>query len=210
MADAERASQMAAYMKHLFPFHGIAAPVRRAIQKEVFDAYNLSDQATLHALCAELWDLPEREYQYAAIDLMLKYKKLLTPDSILLAESLMLQKSWWDSVDLLSASICGNYFLKDRAAFTSFSLQWLEHDDMWLNRAAIICQLPHNAKTDADFLAKAIQRHIHSKAFFIQKAIGWALRNYARYNPEWVRQFIAEHTLPALSKREALKHLNKF
>jgi 3-methyladenine DNA glycosylase AlkD len=151
--------------------------------------------------------MSEREYQYLAIELMYRKRKLWTGDWLDLIETLILTKSWWDTVDGLAAKIAGTYFLR----FSEFKEErihrWIHSDNMWLNRSAIIFQLKFKDEVDTQLLTKSILPHIKSREFFHEKAIGWALRQYSKFNPDWVRDFLVEYQLRPLSIREASKYL---
>ncbi len=198
---------MRAYMKNLFPFLGIKSPQRREIIRQLSREEKIASFCELKTIAEELWSLDEREYQYAAMDLVLMNKKLWTAELPALAESLIIRKSWWDTVDCLASSIFGAYVLKFKFLPEPLPDRWLTSSNMWLNRSAIIFQLSHKEKTDISFLEKAIARHVGSDEFFIRKAIGWALRQYARSNPSFVKEMAAGYPLKPLSRREAMKHL---
>ena len=121
--------------------------------------------------------------------------------------SLIVKKSWWDTIDVLSPRIIGDMFSRNNGLVDLFADQWIEDENIWLQRSAILYQLYHKDKTDEERLFRYIVRRADSKEFFVQKAIGWALRQYAKTRPESVRDFVASHNLKPLSKREALKHL---
>lgn len=122
-------------------------------------------------------------------------------------EWMIQQNSWWDSVDTIASRLAGEYFKKFPQQKEAIVLGWSNHENMWLNRTAILFQLSYKSETDEDLLFQVIKQHLHSGEFFIQKAIGWALRQYAYTQPESVKQFVAANELKPLSKREALKHL---
>ncbi len=206
LRNESHAVGMAAYMKNLFPFLGIKTPAMRALIRHINAENHIYSFAELQTVVEELWSLDEREFQYAAMDLLLLHKKKWNDKLHDLVESLISRKSWWDSVDCLASSVYGVFLLKNRSFPEDQLDRWLESPDMWLNRAAIIFQLSHKDKTNPVFLEKAIARHFASPEFFIQKAIGWALRQYARSNPEYVLKITEKYPLKPLSRREALKH----
>ena len=117
------------------------------------------------------------------------------------------EKSWWDSVDTAAKYLLGEYLIAFPNETNKVIDRFSDSENMWLNRSAILFQLSYKQKTNADFLFRECIKHAHSKEFFIQKAIGWALRQFARHDPDWVRNFVAERPLAPLSKREALKHI---
>ena len=154
-----------------------------------------------------LWAAPQREFHHSAIDIMQKQVRSINESDIALLEELIVTKSWWDTVDGLSSWIVGPYFLKFPKHKAEITDQWTVHDNMWLRRASIIFQLGYKEKTDTELLFRHIRLNLGSKEFFINKAIGWALREYAKTDAEAVMQFVSTTELSPLSRREAMKHL---
>jgi 3-methyladenine DNA glycosylase AlkD len=206
-ADPEKAQGMARYMRNLFPFVGINSPTRKEISKFLFTQFKPQNPKELSLWVLSLWEMPEREYQYVGMDYLQKFGNGLTPQQLPLFETLITQKSWWDTVDLISGNYLGALLKKHPEYLQPTILSYSQHQNFWLNRTAIICQLGYRQNTQTDLLTQAITPHLQSNEFFIQKAIGWSLRQYAKTNPEWVRTFIREYPLKPLSRREALKHL---
>lgn len=205
----ELAVPMAAYMRNQFPFLGIKTPLRQALLKEQFLEYQLPEPGQLEQEVWKLYRLPEREYQYAAIALLEKMATHLSAADLPFLRELIESKSWWDSVDSIAPSAVGRIVAKERPAGTCAMLEWAEAGNMWTNRAAILHQLKYKQGTDTEVLQQIILRHAGSQEFFLQKAIGWALREYAKTDSEWVRSFTFENTLMPLSKREAMKNIGK-
>ncbi len=203
------AAPMSAYMKNHFPFHGITSQHRTELLKDLLSKENLPEHNDLPLICRQLWQLPQREYTYAALTLMTKFHKKLTPTDIPWVIDLVTQKSWWDSVDTLAGSVLSTLVNRLPDTLWPNFEPLISADNFWLNRTAIIVQLKMRDKTDTDFLTAAILPHMHNKEFFLRKAIGWSLRQYARHNPQWVIDFVQQHQelLSGLSKREALKRL---
>ena len=203
------AAPMSAYMKNHFPFHGITSQHRTELLKDLLSKENLPEHSDLPLICRQLWQLPQREYTYAALTLMTKFHKKLTPTDIPWLIDLVTQKSWWDSVDTLAGSVLSTLVNRLPDTLWPNFEPLISADNFWLNRTAIIVQLKLRDKTDTDFLTAAILPHMHNKEFFLRKAIGWSLRQYARHNPQWVIDFVQQHQelLSGLSKREALKRL---
>ena len=203
------AAPMSAYMKNHFPFHGITSQHRTELLKDLLSKENLPEHNDLPLICRQLWQLPQREYTYAALTLMTKFHKKLTPTDIPWLIYLVTQKSWWDSVDTLAGSVLSTLVNRLPDTLWPNFEPLISADNFWLNRTAIIVQLKMRDKTDTDFLTAAILPHMHNKEFFLRKAIGWSLRQYARHNPQWVIDFVQQHQelLSGLSKREALKRL---
>lgn len=204
LADAARAPAMRAYMREQFPFLGIATPVRREAIKPVIKQFKDASPAGLIAVAGELWRLPEREYQYAALDLLAAHWKQFNTDDLPELLAFVLRKSWWDSVDGM-AGIVGDVLRFDHHGMDAA----LKHDNFWMRRIALLHQLGWRGKTDEMRLFRYSIALGHENEFFIQKAIGWALRDYARHAPHNVAQFINENksALSKLSIREAGKHL---
>lgn len=207
-SNAEKAAKMSSYMKNQFIYLGIQKPERAALEKAFVKANDKSNYAELKEIILILWRQPEREFQYTAMELMLKSKIWKHAEAITLLESCVLDKSWWDTVDLLASRMIGPYFQQFPEKRDVYVQRWLNGDNMWLQRVCIIFQLNYKTETDESLLISCITKHMFSKEFFIRKAIGWALRQYARYKPDAVIQFVNSHHLSPLSKREALKHFN--
>lgn len=174
--------------------------------KEHFAEYTLPGPEQLFEEVWKLYELPKREYQYAAIALIEKMKKHLTTDDFPALLQLIETKSWWDSVDSIAPHFVGHIVKLDREYGEKIMLEWSLSDNMWTNRSAILHQLKFKQQTDTELLFQIIKQHSDSNEFFIQKAIGWALREYAKTYPDLVKVFVGEHPLKPLSKREALKH----
>lgn len=200
---------MAAYMKNHFPYLGISSPHRSSLLKPLLEKGICPSHSELPLICKQLWSLPEREYTYAALSLLSKMQRQLTPNDIDWICALITERSWWDSVDTLAGGILSAVVVKNPDCLWDQFAKHIESDNFWLNRTAIIVQLRCKHQTDTRFLETAILPHLANKEFFLRKAIGWSLRQYARTNPQWVIDFVNQHSsqLSGLSKREALKHL---
>jgi 3-methyladenine DNA glycosylase AlkD len=205
-ADENYASQSKAYMKNHGEFIGIRAAERQAITKLVLKEIAFPSIEEVELCVATLWQMDKREYLYAAIQLLAFYKKKWRIETIQLIESCISKHSWWDTVDGLNSECVSPYF-KLYPETLSITTRWNESNNMWLQRSSIIFQKSYRTQTHLHLLTKHILHCANSKEFFIQKAIGWALREYAKTNAQWVLDFVANHQLPNLSKREALKHL---
>lgn len=206
-ANAENAVAMKAYMKNQFSFFGIKTPERRQILKEYIKGRVIINKTELNGIIKELWTQPERELQYCAIEILIAYKKLWTEDTIELIEYCLTNKSWWDTVDPLACDCAGTYFKINPSTIIDITDKWNRNENKWLQRSSLLFQKSYKNETDRNLLAKYILHLASSTDFFIQKAIGWILREYARTNPDWVRKFVSETKLATLSQREALKHL---
>ena len=204
-----QAAQMEAYMKHNARFYGIKTPERKVIVKEHIASWGVPEGKELKAVC-RLCFKPDarRELQYAVNDLLQKSLRSLTPDFLGLVEGLIPRNCWWDTVDFLSPKIAGGLLLRFPEYQKNYPDRWIESEDFWFQRAAIIFQLGYKEKTDTDRLFRYILRRADSTEFFVQKGAGWALRQYARTAPSLVRDFIHQSPhLPKLTVREAIKHL---
>ena len=194
-------------MRNQFEFYGFQTPVRRMLTREIF-AQGLPSVDQVPVIVKDAWQLPQREFQYFSIELVARLKKEWTPEMIPMIEDMITDKSWWDSVDHIASMITGPYFRKFPVQIKPVTQKWNRSDNFWLQRSSILFQKAYRGKTDTALLSKYILHCAGSKEFFIQKAIGWSLREYAKTDPEWVLQFVEKHPLAALSKREALKHIN--
>jgi 3-methyladenine DNA glycosylase AlkD len=187
----------------------LKSPVRRALQQQFFKANGMPEVNDIENIINELWNKPEREYQYFAMDLLVKMKNKLPIETIKLYEKLIITKSWWDTVDLIAAKLIGNHINRFRET-ESLTEKWSTHENMWLRRSALLYQLKYKSNTDTHLLSKYINQNLGSKEFFINKAIGWVLREYSKTNPQYVIDFVNNHpTLSNLSKREALKRMKQ-
>jgi 3-methyladenine DNA glycosylase AlkD len=200
---------MAAYMKTDMPFYGVSSPNRRPIARELKLLYPAGTPTEYRDNVRLLWALPHREEKYLAIDYALSFKNLITFEQIGLYQQMVVEGAWWDFVDAIAADLVGRVVLIDRARMRPMLEEWIDHDDMWLRRTALLAQIRHKTATDEAMLFDFCRRRAHEKEFFIRKAIGWALREYARANPEAVRGFLRDYEaqLSGLSRREAGKHL---
>jgi 3-methyladenine DNA glycosylase AlkD len=206
--NPENAFVMAKYMKNNFPFFGIKTEERRRIFKEIWKENKNEVSANARAIVLELYSKKEREFHYCAIEILIKeLKGNYIKDDILLIEKILVNNSWWDSVDTISKYILGEYLLEFPLETKNVIELFSESENIWLNRSAILFQLGYKQKTNADFLFSECLKQAHSKEFFIQKAIGWALREYAKTNPETVKNFVLNNNLKPLSTKEALKNI---
>lgn len=207
-ADSRKAPAMEAYMKNKFTFYGIPAPQRKLISKRIKNTFLISDTCALWKLIEMLWQDAHRECQYIAIDLLSSCVKKLELKDVAKLEILVLDKSWWDTVDALAANLIGPIFRSHPAEFKLKALEWSDMDNIWIIRTSIIAQLKFEKHTHWDLLQQIILKHADSKEFFIRKAQGWALRQYAKVDSQSVIEFVHAHQdLSGLTKKEALKGL---
>jgi len=207
-ADPAQAPAMKKYMRDQFEYLGIKTPESRALQKGFYINHGLPDITDLDAILRDLWKLPQREFQYVAVGLLGRFDKKLPPEFIDTIEYLITTKSWWDTVDGIAGGTVGIHFKRHPAVMEKYLTRWRRSNDFWLRRTTILFQLNYKAGTDFDLLCDLIRENLGSKEFFINKAIGWSLRQYARTDPDAVRKFVKEtKELHPLSRREAMKHL---
>jgi 3-methyladenine DNA glycosylase AlkD len=208
LADPSLQPWMQAYMKGRFTFLGIKTPERRAAIADLIKSQKNASAADLLRTARALWALPEREYQYVAVDLLGKHVRQLTVDEIPALLALVQKKSWWDTVDALS-SVVNRILQKADPEMQSIMDDALLSDNFWIRRVAILHQLAWRDRTDTERLFGYAIACAHEKEFFIRKAIGWALRDYARHAPKAVRVFLFKHkaVLSPLTVREAGKHI---
>lgn len=205
-ANKTRAEGAKAYLLNQFEFYGIAMSERRKLCKAFIKANPLSSLSEVEKIVKTAWQLPVREWQYFGIELLEYYKKQWKISTIKIIEYCIVHKSWWDTVDAMADAWSGVYFKLFPGQIIPVTGKWNTSGNMWLQRTSLLFQKKYKQTTDADLLAKYIRHLASSDEFFIRKAIGWMLREYAKTNPEWVKQFVTSNTLSPLSKREALKH----
>ena len=211
LADAQQAEGMKAYMRNQFEFLGIHAPQRRHAVKDLLKQPFAQEE--LLALAEALWDLPQRDYHYTAVDLLTKQHARLSTQALPRLLKLVQRHSWWDTVDGL-AGVVGDILLAARtqdADIQRHADAWLLHKNLWVRRIALLHQLGWREQTDTQRLFRYALALGGEKEFFIRKAIGWALRDYARTDPAAVSAFLDQHAqqLSGLTVREAGKHLQR-
>ncbi|MEY4479445.1 MAG: hypothetical protein RLZZ267_123 [Bacillota bacterium] len=209
-ANPELAIPMEAYQKNQFPFLGIPKPMRHRLQKDWMKQTARAAEIDAN-LITQLWDMPEREFQYLAVDLLLAMKTKIKPSYIPMMKYILTTKPWWDSIDLLAAHVIGELMMQFPDVKESTVIPWAhgKDDSIWLRRTAILSQLRYKQATDTHMLEEVILANKDTKEFFLNKAIGWALREYAKTDADYVHKFVESHNLHSLSRREALKHFRK-
>lgn len=205
-ANPAQAAPMKKYMRDQFEYLGIKTPQNAALQKEFFTKHGLPALADLDTVLRDLWSLPQREFQYVAVGLLGRFNQQVPAKFIRTIEYMLVTKSWWDTVDSLSGSV-GVLFKRFPDVREKYLAKWRASDNFWLRRMTILFQLGYKKETDFDLLCEIIRENLDSKEFFINKAIGWSLRQYARIDPNAVKKFVNSTPLHPLSRREALKHL---
>jgi 3-methyladenine DNA glycosylase AlkD len=205
-ADPDAAKEMCAYMRGQFPFLGIPAPKRKTLSREFYAAAR-KEGAADWAFIDRCWKKGPREFQYLATGYLAALNDTLTPEDIPKLKRLIITKSWWDTIDGLDR-IVGHIALSFPGVNATL-LAWSVDENIWLRRVAIDHQLGRKEKTDTALLERIIINNFGQTEFFINKAIGWSLREYSKTNPQWVKDFLARHRarLAPLSVREAAKYV---
>ncbi|MDB5679224.1 DNA alkylation repair protein [Sphingomonas bacterium] len=214
VADPARAPAMQAYMKSSMPYLGVSTAPRRAALEPIFTGLDWPDSATWQHDALSVWRGAEfREERYAALELTgVKAARCFQHiDALPMYEEMIVTGAWWDYIDEIAGHRLWTILQNDRAAMTRTMRAWSTDDDMWKRRCAIICQLRAKSATDLDLLYACIEPSIGSSEFFLRKAIGWALRQYAWTDPDEVARYVAANAdrLSGLSQREALKNGGK-
>ncbi len=207
LADDANRVPMEYYMKNKFQFFGIKSVKRKQLLKEVINFNKTEVTENIRDIVLELYKLPQREFHYCGMELIARFlKNKYQIKDIELIENLLITHSHWDSVDFIAKHVLGNYLLQYPEQTKKTISHFSSSTNMWLNRSAILFQLGYKGKTNANILFRECKKHSKSKEFFIQKAIGWALREYAKTNPDAVKKFVESIQLAPLSRKEALKH----
>lgn len=204
--NQENAEPMAKYMKYKFPFAGVTAPVRKKQEAPFLKESRSVPVPELLAEIAKNYGKKEREYQYYAIDLALKNIKRLRLDELAELTPLLGEKVWWDSVDAWR-KVYSEWVKLNLDAREAVFNWFFGHENFWYRRVAINLQLQFKEQMDLVLLEKAILADRKTDEFFIQKAIGWALREYSKTDPEWVRRFFDAHVMSKLAVTEGSKYI---
>ena len=206
-ADPIQAVPMKKYMRDQFEYLGIKTPKNVALQKEFFEEHGFPQLSELEPVLRDLWSLPQREFQYVAVGLLGRFNKEISSKFIKTIEYMLITKSWWDTVDSIAGGTVGVHFHKFPDVRAEYLAKWRASDNFWLRRTTILFQLNYKKETDFDLLCEIIRENLDSKEFFINKAIGWSLRQYARIDPKAVTKFVKSTPLHPMSRREAMKHI---
>lgn len=208
--NLEQSTGMAAYLKNKFKLLGIKTPERKLIQKQIIGKHGYPALEEIEIVVKELWDLPFREFHYLAIDLIVKYKNQVPEKTIELYHYMIINNSWWDTVDLIATNSVGTLVSRFPSLIESHINQWSLDKNIWLQRTAIIHQLKFKDKVNTALLTQYIEQSMETKEFFLNKAIGWSLRQHSRVDPQWVINFVNQHPgLSNLSQKEALRLILK-
>lgn len=208
-ADPENAAGQQAYMKGKFAFLGMKSALRKQLTRDFVKTNGLPAKEYLAAFAQQMWAFPQREMQYAALDILIKWKNKVGPEMLPVYQRMVQEKSWWDTVDLIASHLLGA-LVQNHPELRSTMDDWSTAENMWLRRVAILHQLKYKDAVDEARLFAYCEKNMADSEFFIRKAIGWALREYSRQNEAAVREFVKNHPdLSGLSQREALKWLEK-
>ncbi len=211
--DAVRADGQQRYMKSAMPYWGLTSPVLRATVRPILDepAYRIETRQEWEGTIRALWDeATHREEWYAALAVARHrhYRRWRDSDTMPLYRHLIETGAWWDVVDDIATHLVREVVLGNPEVEGLRMREWADDEHLWIRRSAVICQVGAKERTDPVLLADVIEPNLSDRDFFVRKAIGWALRDYARTRPEWVKTFVSSHeSLSGLSRREALKHL---
>ena len=199
------AAQQKAYMKGQFEYFGLKTPIRREIQKPFLDKAHLPSKQDMLQIVMDCWKKPQREFHYFGQELAIKYVKQFEVSDLDFLEYIITHKSWWDTIDHIATKLVKPYFKKFPEQRNATVDKWLASGNMWLQRSSILFMLKDKEHTDLEYLEYVINSLLGSKEFFINKAIGWILRDYSRIDEDWVIDFVERTKLEPLSKREALR-----
>lgn len=206
-ASEEKRKGMEAYMRTQFTFIGVPSELRKELLKNHIKVHGLPADDDFKRVIKTLWMADQRELNYCAQELVIRKKWFKKEESLSLIEWMITHRSWWDTVDFIAATIAGAYFIEFKHKSESMAMRWNRSPDMWLIRASLLFQLKYNEKVNLNLMTELIVPHLGSDEFFIQKAIGWALRQVSKTYPAYVRQFITAHKLKPVSQREAIKYV---
>lgn len=209
LGDPARSAAAQAYMKSPMPFHGVGAAGMRAAARALLGRFPFPDAAAWRAGILSLWrGAAFREERYVAIELLKapRYREFLDLDALPVMAEMIAAGAWWDYVDAVATRPLGELLARQPAAMRRTLRAWAKGESLWLRRAAILAQLNFKERTDRALLERLIEPALASREFFLAKAIGWALRQFARTDPEWVRAYVEVHRtrLAPLAIREAL------
>jgi 3-methyladenine DNA glycosylase AlkD len=208
-SNAENAEAMKAYMKGQFPFFGIKAGERRGLMRAQLKIHGTPPAHDVPALAVEAFSLEEREMHQAAVDLLMNAAGQLEPVQLPEVESIILSKSWWDTVDALAVNVAGVILKRHPGDIQFWNDRWMESKELWLNRTALLFQLKWKQEINRTLLFSNIDQLAGHPDFFIRKAIGWSLREFSGTDPVAVADYVASHTLSRLSVREALRGVKR-
>ena len=208
-ANPYNAGRMRSYMLNQFDYYGIPAPLRKQLAGEFIALHGLPAPELLAETVRIAWQLPQRELQYVMMEICSRKQFMSGENRIALYIYMITTKSWWDTVDFIAANLVGPWLARHADHTMPVVDEFMQSGNMWLQRTALLFQLKYKNATDFLLLAGFIEQLAESKEFFIRKAIGWALREYSKTNPEKVVEFVSGHTISPLSRKEALRIILK-
>lgn len=208
-ADPYIAAGAKSYMRNLSEFYGLPSPLRRQLTKEFLAKSGYPPYEQAEEMVRYAWEQPQREWQYAAMEIIERYVRKADQNLPDIAEWMITNKSWWDSVDFIAPNIAGVLFKNHPEIKNQYIEKWMQSGNLWLQRSCLLHQLRYNKTTDEVLLFNLCERLANHPDFFIRKAIGWSLRQYSKSFPEAVIGFVNTHKLSNLSHKEAMKVINK-
>lgn len=208
-ANPLHAPAMERYMLNQFRFFGIPSPERKLLTREFKQQCGLPDPLQFNETVRLIWEMEERELQYVIMEIISSKQCLRNPERIHLFGEMIVNRSWWDTVDYIASNLVGPWMSLYPERTAEFTESWLNSGNLWLQRTVLLFQLKYRDRTDEQLLFRAIRQLAGSREFFIRKAIGWALREYSKTRPERVTGFVEANPLSPLSRREALKVILK-
>lgn len=208
-ADPLKAAGAKAYMRNLSEFYGLPSPLRRQLTKEFIANSGYPPYEQLKELVHYAWEQSQREWQYVALEMVEKYVIKADQNLIDLAEWMIINKSWWDTADFVAPNIAGALFKRYPEIKMQYIEKWMKSGNLWLQRSCLLHQLRYAKTTDSNLLFNLCERLANHPDFFIRKAIGWSLRQYSKSFPDAVVDFVNNHQLSNLSRKEALKVIKR-
>jgi 3-methyladenine DNA glycosylase AlkD len=208
-ADGEKAPAMSAYMKNHFPFFGLQQPARKKAFTEIKSILGFPDFEEAHSLLPQLMAEPEREWHYLAIEIFISQKFEKHTDALALMTELFLTKSWWDTVDPMAVHFFGKHLLRFPEKTPTCVDEWVSSPNIWLQRLSVLYCLKYKEKTNFDMLRQTMSHLTDSNEFFVQKAMGWVLREKSKTHPDWVRETLRMLPFKPLTVREGSKYLDR-
>jgi 3-methyladenine DNA glycosylase AlkD len=208
-ANPVTAAGAKAYMRNLSEYYGLTSPSRRKLTKEFIAKSGYPPYEQLEEMVHFAWEQPQREWQYVAMEIVDKFVVKADQSLLDLAEWMITNKSWWDSVDFIAPNIAGVLFKRYPEIKMQYIEKWMQSGNLWLERSCLLHQLRNNKTADSALLFNLCERLADHPDFFIHKAIGWSLRQYSKKFPEAIIDFVNSHKLSNLSRKEALKVINR-
>lgn len=205
--NEENRAQMEAYMKNHFSFLGIKTPQRKQLLKPILNNCRSISATERYLIAWKLFNEKEREFHYAALALLEMGAKKAPVSAIGFYKELLMRNSWWDSVDMIASNLCGAFFKQHPHLLVPITEEWRRSHDMWVRRSSLLHQLKFKELTNERLLFETIDILKHEQEFFLEKAIGWSLREYSKTNPDAVKSYIETTELRPLSRREGLRWL---